>query len=144
MDISEALDWVAHHHHAVLITLRRDGRAQSSDVSYAVMGEGLERHLVISVTDGRAKTANMRRDNRVVVHVTSPSTWSYVSMDGTVELAPVASSPDDETVDALVQYFEAVSGGPHPDWDDYRRAMVDEKRLIVRFHAATAVGQINR
>lgn len=144
MDISEAFDWVGDHHHAVLITLRRDGRAQSSDVSYAVMGEGRDRRVVISVTDGRAKTANMRRDNRVVVHVSNPSTWSYVSMDGTVELTPVASSPDDETVDALVGYFEAVTGGPHPDWDDYRRAMVDEKRLIVRFDPATAVGQINR
>ena len=148
MDLDEALDWVAAHTHAVLITLRRDGRAQSSDVSYAVegpgSGDGDDRHLLISITDDRAKTANMRRDNRVVVHVTSPSTWSYVSMDGTVELMPVASSPDDDTVEALVRYYEAVTGGPHPDWDEYRRAMVDDRRLIARFHPASAVGQINR
>ena len=147
MELDQALDWVAARTNAVLITLRRDGRAQSSDVSYAVegseSGEGDDRQLLISVTDDRAKTANMRRDNRVVVHVTSPSTWSYISMDGTVELMPVASSPNDDTVEALVRYYEAVAGGPHPDWDEYRRAMVDDKRLIVRFHPTSAVGQIN-
>ena len=147
MDLDKALDWVAARNHAVLITLRRDGRAQSSDVSYAVEGskpgDGDERRLMISVTDDRAKTANMRRDNRVVVHVTSPSTWSYVSMDGTVDLMPVASTPGDDTVEALVRYYETVTGGPHPDWNEYRQAMVDDRRLIIRFHPMSAVGQIN-
>ena len=82
MDISKALSWAQGHSIAALITLRRDGRAQSSDIAYAVMGTTIN----ISLTDTRAKTANMRRDNRVVLHISEPSAWSYVSIDATVEL----------------------------------------------------------
>ena len=123
----------------MLITLRRDGRAQSSDIAYAVM----DGHVKISVTDDRAKTRNMARDNRVVLHVTSPEAWSYVSLDGTVELSAVATSPDDAACDELVEYYRAVSGGEHPDWDEYRQAMVAEGRRIARFTPAKATGQIN-
>lgn len=122
----------------VLITIRRDGRPQSSDIAYLVDGQT----VLISVTDGRAKTNNLRRDPRAVVHVTDPSKWSYVSLDGTVELTDVAADPADATVDGLVDYYRALAG-EHPDWDDYRRAMVDEGRLLIRFTPASAVGQIN-
>ncbi len=138
MKLSEARAWAATRTHAVLITIRADGRAQSSDVVYALDGET----LVISVTDDRAKTANMRRDPRVVVHLSEPESWSYVSFDGTVELTPVTTEPGDETSDALCAYYEQVAGKPHDDWDDYRRAMIDEKRLLVRFTPVSAVGQV--
>lgn len=138
MELDEALAWAADRKLGVLITLRSDGRPQSSDVVYAVVGGTFE----ISVTDDRAKTANMERDPRVVLHVTDPESWSYVSFDGTVELSEPTTSPGDATSDLMVGYYEAVAGKPHPDWAEYRQAMVDERRLLVRFTPHSAVGQI--
>lgn len=139
MEIEQALNWIAGRRTGVLITLRRDGRAQSSDIAYAVI-DGV---VKISITADRAKTRNMMRDNRVVLHVTAPSDWSYVSLDGTVELSPVAAGPDDATVDELVEYFRTVTGEEHSDWDEYRQAMATEGRLIARFTPNKATGQIN-
>ena len=139
MDLDTALVWAATRSDAVLITLRRDGRPQSSDISYH-LADGV---FSISVTDDRAKTANMRRDPRVVLHLTDRPSWSYLSFDGTVQLTPPAAAPDDATSDALATYYEAVAGKPHPDWDEYRRAMVDEGRLLARLTPTAVVGQIN-
>lgn len=138
MDLTTALDWAADRRNGVLITLRKDGRAQSSDIAYAIT-DGV---FSISLTVDRAKTANMRRDPRVVLHVTEPTSWSYVAFDGTVELTPVTTAIDDATSDALVEYFRLV-GGEHPDWDEYRQAMVDQKRMLARLAPTSVVGQVN-
>ena len=138
MELSQAIQWAADRKLAVLITIRADGRPQSSDIVYA-LDDGV---FVISVTAGRAKTANLRRDPRAVLHLSDEERWSYVSLDGTVELSPATTSPDDTTSDALVDYYERVAGGPHPDWDEYRRAMIDERRLIARFTPTSATGHI--
>lgn len=139
MDLSTALEWAGQRKHATMITLRKDGRAQSSDVVY-VLDDGV---FVVSLTESRAKTKNMRRDNRVVFHLSAPDQWSYLSFDGTVEMTDATTSVDDAVNDELVQYYEDISGGPHPNWDEYRNAMVDEGRLIARFTPASVVGQIN-
>lgn len=138
MDITTALKWANDRRNGVLITLRKDGRAQSSDIAYAVDGDT----FVISLTNSRAKTANMRRDPRVVLHITEPGSWSYLSFDGVIDLLPPTTSVDDTTNDALVAYYEALSG-PHPDWDEYRQAMVDEGRLIARLTPTSVVGQVH-
>jgi PPOX class probable F420-dependent enzyme len=140
MDLATALEWASERSHAVLITIRRDGRPQSSDISYRLIDGVFE----ISLTDGRAKTANLRRDPRAVLHLTEISAWSYLSFDGTVELSPTTTSIDDETSDALVDYYRAVAGKEHPDWAEYRQAMVDEGRLMARFTPGSVVGQIKR
>lgn len=111
MDIAQATAWASDRSLAVLITIRADGRPQSSDIVYDLDGGT----FVISVIEGRAKTANLRRDPRAVLHVSDASSWSYVSFDGAVELSPTASSPGDATCDALVRYYERVTGKPHPD-----------------------------
>ena len=139
MELTPAMTWAGERKNAVLITIRKDGRPQSSDIAYTV-GDGA---FEISVTADRAKTANMRRDPRIVLHITDPGSWSYLSFDGTVELSPVTTSVDDATADALVAYFENVSGRAHPDWAEYRQAMVDEGRLIVTFRPTKVVGQIH-
>lgn len=138
MDLTTALDWAAARRDGVLITLRADGRAQSSDISYFV-DDGT---FLISVTDDRAKTRNMRRDPRVVLHLTDPANWSYLSIDGIAALTPVATTPDDATCDLLVRYYRGVRGGEHPDWDEYRRAMVADRRLVVQVRPTSAVGQV--
>lgn len=140
MDLDTALAWAAERTDAVIITIRRDGRPQSSDISYS-LEDGI---FNISVTHDRAKTRNMARDNRVVLHLTHRPSWSYLSFDGTVELAPVTTDTHDASADELVRYYERVAGEAHPDWDEYRAAMVAEGRLIARFTPTSVVGQINQ
>lgn len=139
MELETALAWATERKTGVLITLRKDGRAQSSDIAYTIA----DGRVVISLTTSRAKTANMRRDPRVVLHITEPDSWSYISFDGVVELSDVARSTDDATSDALVEYYEQVAGEPHPDWAEYREAMVAEGRLLATFIPEKAVGQIH-
>lgn len=122
-------------HQGVLVTLKRDGRPQLSNISYALTGDIIR----ISVTDGRAKTANLRRDTRASVHVTSDDFWSYVVAEGDVELTPVAGDPGDATVDELVELYRAVQG-EHGDWDDYRAAMVRDRRLVIRIPISHTYG----
>lgn len=138
MEIAEGLRWAAARNHGALITIRRDGRPQSSDIIYTIE-DGV---FLISVTEDRAKTRNMRRDPRVVLHLSDPASWSYLSLDGPVELMPATVAAGDATSDALVAYYRAVSG-EHPDWDEYRQAMIHESRLIARFTPSAIVGQIN-
>lgn len=137
MELKQALTWASDRRNAVLITIRGDGRPQSSDITYFVDGE----ELVVSVTETRAKTKNLRRDNRAVLHITDPSSWSYVSFDGVSQLSSPAASTDDATVEALVEYYRALSG-EHSNWDEYRQAMVDERRLIIRFQPKSVTGQV--
>lgn len=137
MELEAALQWAGDRKNGVLITIRRDGRAQSSDIAYTVVDGA----VWISVTADRAKTANMRRDPRVVLHLTDPGSWSYLSFDGTVELSDVTTAVDDNTSDLLVKYYERVAGQAHPDWDEYRQAMIDEGRLVAIFTPNSVVGQ---
>ena len=133
------LAFVAEHRWGVLVTLKRDGRPQLSNVGYFYDWDaGIIR---VSVTDDRAKTRNLRRDPRVGLHVASPDFWTYVVVEGTAELTPVAADPHDDAVEELVAYYRGVSG-EHPDWDDYRAAMVRERRLVVRFAPEHAYGQL--
>lgn len=138
MELSEAVDWAAERRLGVLITIRSDGRPQSSDIVYYV-DTGV---FHISMAAGRAKTINLRRDPRAVLHISDEKAWSYVSLDGTVELSPPTTTPGDATSDALVDYYERMAG-QHPDWNEYRQAMIDEGRLVARFTPTSAAGQIH-
>ena len=140
MEISEALDFVRQRHHGVLTTQKRDGRPQLSNIAYQVTDAG---EIRISVTDGRVKTKNLRRDPRASLYVTRDDFWAYAVVDADVELMPVATDPHDATADALVEYFEAVSGD-HDDWEDYRRAMVADERLLVVLTPVHAYGMLGR
>jgi PPOX class probable F420-dependent enzyme len=133
------LAFVAEHHAGVLATLKRDGRPQLSNLFYAYDPEA---NLVrISVTAARAKTRNVQADPRVTLHVTSPDFWSWVAVDATAELTPVAADPHDATVDELVAYYRATNG-EHENWDEYRAAMVADRRLVLRFTPEHTYGQV--
>ncbi|MCW3838614.1 PPOX class F420-dependent oxidoreductase [Micromonospora yasonensis] len=130
-------DLIASRWLGVLATLKRDGRPQLSNVVYAF---DRERGLIrISITDGRAKTANLRRDPRASFHVSSTDGWAYAVAEARAELTPVAQRPDDPTVEELVGLYRAVQG-EHPDWDDFRQAMVAERRLVLRLHVERVYG----
>ncbi|WP_037673118.1 TIGR03618 family F420-dependent PPOX class oxidoreductase [Streptomyces griseus] len=121
----------------VLVTLKRDGRPQLSNVSHHYYPE--EGVVRISVTDDRAKTRNLRRDPRASYHVTTSGHRAYTVAEGTADLAPVARDPYDETVEELIRLYRDVVG-EHPDWDDYRAAMVRDRRLVVRLRVERAYG----
>ena len=133
------LAFVAENRWGVLATVKGDGRPQLSNVGYAFdEAEGLVR---VSVTADRAKTRNLQRDPRVTLHVASRDFWTWVAVEGTAELTPVAADPHDATVEELVTYYRGVSG-EHEDWDEYRSAMVADRRLVVRFRPEHAYGQL--
>jgi PPOX class probable F420-dependent enzyme len=125
----------------VLVTLRKDGWPQLSNVNYG--WDAQSQTIRISTTDDRAKTHNLRRDPRASFHVASDDFWSYVVVDGHAELSAVAQDPNDAAVGELIELYRAVQG-EHPDWDDYRAAMVRDRRLVVRLLAERAYGAVRR
>ena len=138
MELAEALDFIRDRRNGMLITLKSDGRPQSSNIVFAL---GADDVIRISVTDGRAKTANLRRDPRASLHDNRDDFWAYVVIEGDVTMLPVAQSPDDSTVDALVEYYRTVTG-EHDNWPEYRQAMVDDGRLVLEIHPTHAYGML--
>ena len=133
------LEFVAGRRWGVLATIRRNGRPQLSNIGYAYDPE--QRLFRVSVTADRAKTRNLQADPRLTLHVTSEDFWTWVAVEGTAELTPVAAQPDDATVDELVTYYRGISG-EHENWDEYRAAMVADRRLVVRFTPEHTYGQV--
>ncbi|MFD6420154.1 PPOX class F420-dependent oxidoreductase [Streptomyces sp. NPDC060194] len=135
---SALLALFAAHDGGVLVTLKRDGRPQLSNVNHAYYPD--EGVLRVSVTDGRAKTANLRRDARASYHVTSDDRWAWTVAEAAAELSPVAADPHDDTVEALVALYRDVRG-EHPDWDEYRRVMVEDRRVVLTLRIERVYGQ---
>ncbi|MFB9927371.1 PPOX class F420-dependent oxidoreductase [Amycolatopsis halotolerans] len=127
-DDTALYDLIAAGKQGVLATLKRDGRPQLSTVTHYFDRDA--RQLQVSITDARAKTKNMRRDPRVSYHVASSNGWSYAVAEGRAVLSPVAAAPDDEAVEALIALYRKVAG-EHPDWAEYRAAMVADRRLVL-------------
>jgi PPOX class probable F420-dependent enzyme len=124
VDLPDLLEFVRPRHRALLLTARSDGRPQGSPVTCGVDEAG---RVVIATYPERAKTRNARRDPEVSLIVVSDE-WNgpWVQIDGTAEVLDV---PD--AVEPLVDYFRAISG-EHPDWDEYRAAMLDQGKSLIR------------
>jgi PPOX class probable F420-dependent enzyme len=131
------LDLLRQHRTGVLTTLKKDGRPQLSNVTFAY--DDATRTLRVSATDDRAKTHNLRRDPRASFYLTSSDQRAYLVAEGDAEVTPVAADPHDATVDELVEVYRAIAG-EHPDWDDYRAAMVTDRRLVIRLRLDRAYG----
>lgn len=112
----------------VLVTLKRDGRPQLSNVGYLYDAEA--RTLLISLTADRAKTRNLRRDPRASFHVTTPDLGAYAVGEGIARLSAEATDEHDDVVERLVAHYRALQG-EHPDWADFRAAMVRERRQLL-------------
>jgi PPOX class probable F420-dependent enzyme len=124
VDLTALLDFVRPRHHMIVIPRRRDGSPQASPVTGGVDSAG---RIVISTYPDRAKAANLRRDPRCSVLVLSDDfggAWAQV--DGAAEVLDLP-----ESVEALVEYYRSISG-EHPDWDEYRRAMVTQGKSLLR------------
>lgn len=130
--IARAREFVSTNSRGVLTTYRRDGQAQMSPVTAGIDAEG---RVIISVTEDRAKTKNARRDARVALCVFSEGFYGpWVQVEG---LAEFADGPD--RIDALVDYYRTLSG-EHPDWGEYRAAMVRDRRVLLRIPILRASG----
>ncbi|WP_131742341.1 PPOX class F420-dependent oxidoreductase [Actinomadura roseirufa] len=129
---------LAGHDLGILATLKRDGRPQLSNVNYH-FDEG-RRLIRVSITADRAKARNLRRDPRASLHVSTADGWSWAVAEGTAELSEVAAEPGDAAVEELIDVYRAIRG-EHPDWDDYRRAMVADGRVAVRITVEHLYGQ---
>jgi len=129
------LDRIGTHGLGVLVTIKRDGRPQLSNVTYVFDGTRVR----VSLTDGRAKTKNLRRDPRASLYVDGPGGRTYVVLEGKAELSPVAADPHDAVVEDLVDYYRTASG-EHPNWDEYRAVMVEDKRLMFSMTVDHAYG----
>lgn len=112
----------------VLATIKRDGRPQLSNVQYYF--DPCNVVVQVSITEPRAKTRNLRRDPRASLLVDADDGWSYAVAEGNVELTPPAAAPDDDTTQALIALYRNIAG-EHPDWDEYRQAMVIDRRVLL-------------
>lgn len=123
MQTSTVLEFARTNHRAVLHTYRADGTPQLSPVTVGVQGE----HLVVSTRETAMKVKNLQREPRVAVCLLNDGFFGewYVA-SGTVEIVPLP-----QAMELLVEYYRDISG-EHPDWDDYRKAMTEQQRVIVR------------
>ncbi|GGX09148.1 PPOX class F420-dependent oxidoreductase [Streptomyces noursei] len=112
----------------VLATIKSDGRPQLSPVMPFYDREADV--LYVSMTEGRAKTANLRRDPRAALEVTSADGGSWATAEGTVTLTGPGTEPHGPEVEALVRYYRLASG-EHPDWEEYRSVMVSDRRVLM-------------
>jgi PPOX class probable F420-dependent enzyme len=135
VDLNQALAFTRGRSVGTLATIRANGRPQLSNILYVV---GVDT-ITISVTDTRAKVVNLRRDPRASLYVVGDTVYQWVVIEALAELSPVAADPHDATVDALVAYYKAGSG-EHPNWEEYRAAMVDDGRLVLTLRPERAYG----
>ncbi len=138
MEPSDALAFVRDHRRGVLVTQKRDGRPQLSNVMYIAGDDDVVR---ISITADRAKYKNLRREPKASLHVTRDDFYAYVVLDADVELSAVAQAPDDAAVEELVALYRSMVG-EHDDWDDYRASMVKDRRLVARLTPTHAYGML--
>jgi PPOX class probable F420-dependent enzyme len=120
----ELLNFIRPRHHAIVMTVRKDGRPQASPVTCGVDEAG---RIVVATYPERAKTVNARRDPQVsVLFLSDDFGGAWVQVDGTAEVLDIP-----EAVEPLVEYFRSISG-EHPNWDEYREAMVDQGKSLLR------------
>ncbi|MFI6211784.1 PPOX class F420-dependent oxidoreductase [Nocardia brasiliensis] len=138
MELAQAVDFARSHPRSVLTTIRRNGRPQLSNVLHVIGADG---RIRISLTADRAKYHNLVREPWAAIHVTRADFFAYAVVEAIASVTPVAADPHDATVEALVDYYRAANG-EHPDWDDYRRAMVADRRALALLTPTHAYGML--
>lgn len=124
MDLDKAREFVRTNHRAVMLTWNPSGRPQTSPV---IVGCDEDGHIVLSSREAAVKTRNLRKNPQTFLTVMTDAFYGpWIQVEGTAE---IISLP--EAMDHLVDYYRRISG-EHPDWDDYRSAMIRENRVIIR------------
>ena len=122
----------------VLATIKANGLPQLSPVTPFYDRDADV--VFVSMTEGRAKTANLRRDPRAAFEVTSADGWSWATAEGTVSLTGPGGDPHGPEVEALVDYYRKAAG-EHPDWDEYRSVMVSDRRVLMALAVDKVYGE---
>src|SRR6476660_5177971 len=121
----------------VLATIKSNGVPQLSPVTpFYDRTAGV---IYVSMTEGRAKTTNLRRDPRAALEVTSADGWAWATAEGPVTLTGPGADPHSPEVEALVGYYRSAAG-EHPDWDEYRSVMVSDRRVLMALTVARVYG----
>ena len=122
----------------VLATIKSNGLPQLSPVTPLYNRDGGV--IYVSMTEGRAKTANLRRDPRAALEVTSADGWAWATAEGTATLTGPGTDPHGPEVEALVDYYRNAAG-EHPDWNEYRSVMVSDRRVLMAMTVDHVYGQ---
>ena len=122
MDRAQAEQFLRNHKQAVLGTIREDGRPHLTNVLVVYD----DSHLLISITESRVKYRHLRRDPRATALILGDNFWQYLVIEGTADFTHLPDAHGE-----LRRYYELASGGPHPDWDEYDRAMAEERRVLL-------------
>jgi len=122
MTHDEALAFMGRNHKAVLATIKRDGRPQMSHISYLLDDDG---RIKISVTRDRAKTRNLLRDPRATLSIVADAWSDYLVIEGTCEVI------EENVLPELCRVYERIRGGPHPNWEEFDAAMVQDGRVVL-------------
>jgi PPOX class probable F420-dependent enzyme len=132
MDLDKARDFLRSNHRAVMATMRRDGSPQMSPITVSVLADG---EVAVSSRETAMKVKNLRRDPRAWICVVPDPFYGvpFVQVEGDVTIVDLP-----EAMDGLVEYYRSISG-EHPDWDDYRAAMVRDQRVLIKL-ALTRAG----
>jgi PPOX class probable F420-dependent enzyme len=133
IDLDRARQFLKVRHDGILVTIKRDGRPQLSNILYFLDEDG---RIKISVTQTRAKTRNLRRDPRASLHVQGRDRYEYLVAEGTAEFIDGDGLPE-----ALRHYYRKVRGD-HPDWAEYDAAMITEQRLLLSISVERAYGNL--
>lgn len=122
----------------ILATIKSSGLPQLSPVTpFYDRDKGV---IYVSMTDGRAKTVNLRRDPRAALEVTSSDGWAWATAEGDVSLTGPGIDPHGPEVEALVDYYRGASG-EHPDWEEYRAVMVSDRRVLMTLKVGRVYGE---
>jgi PPOX class probable F420-dependent enzyme len=122
----------------VLATIKSNGLPQLSPVTpFFDVDAGV---IYVSMTDGRAKTANLRRDPRAALEVTSADGWAWATAEGSVTLTGPGADPQSPEVETLVDYYRRAAG-EHPNWDEYRAVMVSDRRVLMALTVERVYGE---
>jgi len=122
----------------ILATIKSSGLPQLSPVTHFY--DEAAGVILVSMTEGRAKTANLRRDPRAALEVTSADGWAWATAEGPVTLTGPGTDPAGPEVAALVDYYRRAAG-EHPDWDEYRSVMVSDRRVLMTMTVAHVYGE---
>ena len=130
MDVEKARNFIKDNHHAVMATRHPDGSLQMTPVLVGVDGEG---RAIVSTRETAYKTRNLRKDPHLSICVfTDEFFGQWIQIDGTAEIVTLP-----EALEPLVDYYKRTVG-EHPDWEEYRQAMVDEQRVLLRINIERA------
>jgi PPOX class probable F420-dependent enzyme len=133
IELDRARSFLRERHNGILATLKRDGRPQLSNVLYLLDDDG---RIKVSVTQTRAKTANLRRDSRATLHVQGRDWYEFLVVDGTAQFIEGGG-----VAEALRDLYRKIRG-EHPNWAEFDTAMVKDQRLVLSISVSYAYGAL--